>query len=78
MADTYARGFRSAAAAGKRLIHDMADQLDHRTQEDAFAGKPPSVTVQKLRLAAQRVGALQPPGRQSASGVPLTKGPNDG
>ncbi|WP_374649013.1 hypothetical protein [Rhizorhabdus sp.] len=74
MSDTYARGFRSAAAAGKRLLHDMADQLDRRTTEESFAGKPPSMAVQKLRLAAQRVGALQPPGRSSASGVPITKG----
>lgn len=73
MADHYARGFRSAAAAGKRLLHDMADQLDHRTQEDAFAGKAPPMVVQKLRLAAQRVGALEPPGRTAGSGIPITK-----
>lgn len=77
MADRYAHGFRSAAAAGKRVIHDMAQDLDHRTDEECRAGKPPSMVVQKLHLAAQRVGALQPPGRASASGVPITKGNRD-
>jgi hypothetical protein len=73
MADRYAHGFRSAIAAGKRLLHEMADDLDHRTSEESFAGKPPSMAVQKLRLAAQRVGAIQPPGRTAASGVPITR-----
>lgn len=73
MADRYARGFRAASAAGKRLIHEMADQLDRRTDEECRSGQPPSIVVQKLHLAAQRVGALKPPGRASASGVPITR-----
>ncbi|ARR52161.1 hypothetical protein HY78_01135 [Rhizorhabdus wittichii DC-6] len=78
MADHYARGFRSATAAAKRVIHDMADRLDRRTDEECRSGQPPSIAVQKLHLAAQRVGALQPPGRRSGSGVPITKEKNDG
>lgn len=74
MADRYAHGFRSATAAAKRLINDMADQNDTRTSDDAFAGRPPSESVRRLRQAAMAVGALQPPGRSSASGVPITKG----
>ena len=77
MADRYAHGFRSAIAAAKRVLHDMAEHHDHRTDGEARAGKPPSMIVQKLHLAAQRVGALEPPGRASASGVPITKGKND-
>jgi hypothetical protein len=78
MTDHYAHGFRSAAAAGKRIIHEMADQLDRRTDDECRSGQPPSMVVQKLHLAAQRVGALQPPGRRTASGVPITKEKNDG
>lgn len=73
MADRYAHGFRSALSAAKREIHSMAEQCDHRTADEARTGKPPSMAVQKLHLAAQRVGSLQPPGRASASGVPITK-----
>ena len=76
MADRYAHGFRSAAAAAKRVIHDMAEQMDRRSDEECRTGKPPSMVVQKLHLAAQRVGALQPPSRQSSSGVPITKAKN--
>ncbi|MBO9377703.1 hypothetical protein GG804_13080 [Sphingomonas histidinilytica] len=78
MADRYAHGFRSALAAAKRELHDMANQYDSRTPEECASGKPPSRAVQKLHLAAQRVGALQPPGRRTASGVPITKEKNDG
>lgn len=74
MADRYAHGFRSAVAAAKRELHDMANHYDKRTPEECRSGKLPSMAVQKLHLAAQRVGALQPPGRASASGIPLTKG----
>lgn len=73
MADRYAHGFRSAASAAKRVIHDMAEKLDRRTDEECRTGKPPSMVVQKLHLAAQRVGALEPHGRQSGSGIPITK-----
>ncbi|MFC0305326.1 hypothetical protein ACFSTI_19505 [Rhizorhabdus histidinilytica] len=73
MADRYARGFRAASAAGKRLIHEMADQLDRRTDEECRSGQPPSMVVQKLHLAAQRVGALNPNITRSRSGIPLTK-----
>jgi hypothetical protein len=77
MADRYAHGFRSAISAARRELHDMANQYDNRTPEECSLGKPPSMAVQKLHLAAQRVGALQPPGRASASGVPITKGKFD-
>lgn len=77
MANDYARGFRASNAAAKRLLHEMADELDDRTAEDSFAGKPPSTTVRKLRLAAQRIGALDPNIARSRSGIPITKGRDD-
>jgi hypothetical protein len=73
MADRYAHGFRSALAAAKRELHDMANQYDSRTPEECASGKPPSRAVQKLHLAAQRVGALNPNITRSRSGIPLTK-----
>ncbi|KKC27320.1 hypothetical protein [Sphingomonas sp. SRS2] len=73
MADRYAHGFRSAISPARRELHDMADQYDNRTPDECSSGKPPSMAVQKLHLAAQRVGALQPIRKQSPSGVPITK-----
>lgn len=68
MADQYARGFRSALSAAKRELHDMADELDRRTEDEAFAGKSPIEAVRRLRQGAQRVGALKPHSR-AASGA---------
>lgn len=73
MTDRYAHGFRSAISAAKRELHDIANHHDNRTPEERATGKPPTMIVQKLHLAAQRVGALQPPGRSAASGIPLTR-----
>jgi len=73
MSDRYAHGFRSAISAAKRELHDIANHHDNRTPDERATGKPPTMIVQKLHLAAQRIGSMQPIRHQSPSGIPITK-----